>query len=180
MEQNNNMKLSISVFIILRFIAIFVVLQIINLIPTWISTIVTIVWSGNHFSIGIIAILIGIVLVSILIPMLIWLYAKKIARIIIGKNNSHVEFVTAQIQLKQIVSLILIIISVILIIQTLPVFSVWLLQTLIAIGKSTKFYEVARPSWWIAIPMILKILLSIFLIIKVKFVTNLIYKVVNK
>ena len=148
------------VIIALRLIVIYLVVQLVNLIPTWVNIIVLPFYS--HFSFATWATILPLlaIIISLLIPILIWCYSSKIALLIVNKCNFETS-----IKINIVCSENLFIaVGLFIFAITAPEFIVWLSKYFIVVYKSNAELQYMTPSSWILITEILKLICSLILI----------------
>ncbi len=103
----------------------------------------------------------GVVAGSFVLPVIIWLASKKLAKFIVGDRR----VVTSDSgDLADINSTIFAAVGLLVFLLVFPDLVVWACQTFVAIGRSTMVYHAPRPSWSLLLSLLLKLILSLLLI----------------
>ncbi len=149
--------------IALRIMAIYLVVQIINLIPSWVSTIATPFMADTQLPVWLI--LLGFVLLvgSFILPVIIWVTSKRLAKFVVGDGRvTDLDNVSSS----SIGNIIFAAVGLLVFLLAFPDLVVWMCQAFMALEKSSPSYQAPSPSWWLLLSLLLKTALSLLLILK--------------
>jgi hypothetical protein len=168
MSQMTGTKLSL---IVIRLMTIFLIVELISAIPYLAS----LPWVGfTSLPLGIICLYILILFASIMIPIILWCLAPKIAKRVAGTSDG-----TLQINVTNTVNITSALFStagVAIFVLIFPETIAWLFKLLYVLKQSDDVMELQRPLISNLLPMLFQLILSILLIFGAKRIAKFIKK----
>jgi hypothetical protein len=180
MDKMTNITKSDLALIGVRLLAIYVALQAISSIPTWIWTLSRIFGQSPPSDISdpfILKLLtICLLLLTLLIPIIIWVFSANIANFITKTPHLISNKDIADINIKDLQTMIFCAVGLFVFLTTAPTF-IALLYDFIRVYMKSLSFESKWGSQSLVIILSLKMILSLFLIFSAQGLSNIIYKI---